>query len=124
MLPAIPTPTEKVTVGGVDVVVRGLTVGECRALQEMGETDAEATGVQALAWGCDVTVREAKAWIDATSPQFGAQVAEHIMRLSGMTEQVGARFPEGVPARNGGGKRVRARRPSPETAAGDQGHVS
>lgn len=68
MLPPIPTPRETVTVGGVDVDVRGLTVGECEQLDTLGQTDPKATGVQALAWGCGVTVDEAAAWIAATSP--------------------------------------------------------
>lgn len=123
MLPSIPAPREQVTVGGVSVSVRGLTVGECRLLQKLETEDAERTGVQALAWGCDVTIEEAEAWVEATSPQFGAEVAAHIMRLSGLGETEGARFPEGVPNRNGGDRRLRTIRPSEKAASGDTGHA-
>lgn len=94
MLVPVPTPSEKVVVGGVELEVRGLTLGEVKDLDAMGKVDAERTGIQAVAWGCGVSFDEAKAWIESTSPQFGAQLAEHIMRLSGMTEETGARFPE------------------------------
>jgi hypothetical protein len=112
-------PTETVTVGGVGVALRGLSVAEMRELQALSEKDTEAAGLRALALATDSTDDEVEAWLGATSPQFGLEVAEHVMRLSGHTEAAAARFPAGVHDRDGRDEPVRPGGPDGAPPAGD-----
>ena len=93
MLPVIPMLTETVEVAGVSVSFHGLTVAQCQQLQELAETDPEATGPQAIAFAFDVSVSEAVAWIGTVTPAVAVEVSEHVMRASGMAAATGAQFP-------------------------------
>lgn len=92
-LPKIPLAMETATVAGVTVTFHGLTVAQCKTLAELAETDPEATGPLSLSYAFDVDVAEAEAWIDSVTPAVAAEIATHVMRASGMTEETGARFP-------------------------------
>lgn len=83
MLPQIPMPAGSVTIGDVDVAVRGLSLAQVRQLREM---EPDASDAQAIAWGVGCEVAEATEWLATAPAGASVEIMAEIMRLSGWDE--------------------------------------
>ena len=90
-LPRNQLPHETVTIGEVDIGVRGLHLFQVRELANMDRDLSDAT---AVSWATGCTVDEATEWIEASSGGDATALLAAIMRLSGWDPEIGKRFPE------------------------------
>lgn len=89
-LPSNPRPSETVTIGEVDITVRGLHLFQVRELAKMDQDDSDA---QAIAWSTGATPEEARGWIEESSGGDAVQLLAAIMRVTGWDPDAGKRFP-------------------------------
>jgi hypothetical protein len=90
-LPANPRPTETVTIGQVDIDIRGLHLFQVRELAKMDQDISDAT---AIAWATGCTPDEATAWVEESIGGDAVELLSAIMRLSGWDPDAGKRFPQ------------------------------
>lgn len=89
-LPANPRPAETITIGQVDIDVRGLHLFQIRELAKMDQDESDA---QAVAWATGCTPEEAREWIETSNGGDAVQLLAAIMRVSGWDPDAGKRFP-------------------------------
>lgn len=84
-LPRVPFPTRKIELAGGTFEVRGLSVHEVRAIQNID--DADRSDAEALALAADVTADEAAEWFRSVPAAVAAEVITTILELSGITKE-------------------------------------
>jgi hypothetical protein len=90
-LPSNPRPSETVTIGQVDIDIRGLHLFQIRDLAKMDQDQSDAT---AIAWATGCTPEEATDWIEQSAGGDAVQLLAAIMRTSGWDPDAAGRFPQ------------------------------
>lgn len=89
-LPSNPIPAETVTIGEIDIEIRGLRLAQIRQLAAMDQAASDAT---AIAWATGCTPEEAADWIETSPGGDPLALMAAIMRLSGWDPAASKRFP-------------------------------
>lgn len=95
-LPRVELPREKVSVGGEEIEVRGLTRGEAIRVRN-NSADMDRMEIIILACGTDLPEDEIAAWRDSTPAGVVEPIVDVIVRLSGLGEGAQKSSREAVP---------------------------
>ena len=89
-LPEVPLPRGTVTIAGTEVPIRALSRSEVIRMRtyEGAEDDAEP---MVVSWGAEISLEEARAWLDNVPTEAGGALVEAIFALTGLLgPQVGS----------------------------------